>query len=132
VWLTAWAGIVERMQNIDIFRLVPGCLMSLFTIYWLVGLFPSMEKRQQTFERRIKSGGGTIIPMSRLRRAVGAPMLVLFAVQILADAFHCNLSTLTGISPSLLFFATFLPFPIFLLLGSRDKRLFRNKHGRDA
>lgn len=105
--------------------------MSLVTIYFLIGLTPSMELRQQRFERRIKRGEGTIIPLSRLRRAVAVPMLVFLTARILADAFHCNLSALIGISPLLLFFATFLPFAIFLLLGSRDKILFKNKHDRD-
>ena len=126
-------GIFERMQNIDIFRLVLGSLTSLATVYYLIGIFPAVEQRQLTFERRIKRGGGTIIPMSRLMRAFAALMCALFAAQLFAEAFHCNLSTLTGISPSALYSITFLLVPpIVIILGIRDRRRFRRNHDPDA
>jgi len=117
------------MQNIDILSLVLGSLMSLVVTYFLVGLFPSVEERQQKFERRLKRGGGTIIPMSRFRRAVGALMLALFTAELFAGAFHGNLGKLAGISPHILFYATFC---LFLLLGNRDKKLFKNKQDPGA
>jgi hypothetical protein len=126
-------GIFERMQNIDIFRLVLGSLMSLATVYFLIGLFPTVGQRQLTFERRIKGAGGTIVPMSRLRRAFAALMFALLAAQLFAGAFYCNLSTLTGISSSALFFITFLLVPpIVIILGIQDRRRFRRNHDPDA
>ena len=121
------------MQNIDIFKLVLGSLMSLATVYYLIGLFPAVEQRQLTFERRIKHGGGTIMPMSRLMRVFAALTCALFAAQLFAEAFHCNLSTLTGISSSALHLITFsiVP-PIVIILGVRHNRRFRRKHDPDA
>lgn len=111
------------MENIDIFRLLLGILTSLMMIYLLVGLFPVAEQRQQIFERRIKRSGGTIKPMSRVRRAVATLMFGMFAIQLFAEVFHCDLSTLTGIGPTVLFLITFflLP-PLVMILGIRGNR----------
>lgn len=108
------------MQNIDIFRLVLGSLMSLVMIYFLIGLFPGAEQRQQAFERRLKRGGGTIIPMSRLRRVVATLMFGVFAAQLLTGAFHCNMSALTGISSPTLFYITFLLPLLVIILGAGE------------
>ena len=106
------------MQKIDIFK--------------LAGFFPAVELWEQKFERKIKRGEGTIIPISRLTRAVCTLLLSMFTAQILADAFHYNLGILTGISPQVLLFVSCLCLPILLLLDSRNKKRFRNKHDPGA
>jgi cation transporter-like permease len=111
-------GIFEHMQNIDIFRLVLGSLMSLVTIYILIGLFPAVAQRQLTFQRRIKRGGANIVSMSRLTRAFAGLMCALFAAQVFAEAFHCSLSTLTGISSSALHFTFLLVMLIAVILAA--------------
>ena len=127
-------AIFERMQNIDIFRLIVGFLMSLATIYFLTGLFPGMEKRQLKFERRIKRGGGdNLKPMPRLMRVVAVLMFASYAGQILADAFHCNLGTVIGVSQAhLTFFSLFLFPPLLVLLGIRHDRYCRKKPNPDT
>jgi hypothetical protein len=109
------------MQNIDIFRLVLGALVCLATVYFLIGFFPAVEQRQLLFQRSIKRGGDTIMPMSRLMRAFGALFCALLAAQLFEEAFHCNLSTLTGA----LHFITMIVAPIVVILGVRDSRRFR-------
>jgi hypothetical protein len=121
------------MQNIDIFKLVLCSMMSLATVYYLIGLIPAVEQRQRTFERRIKRGGGTIIPMSCLTRAFAALLFGLLAAQLFAEGFHCNLSALTGISSLVLQYNTFALVPaIVIVMICRDKRNFRRKHDPDA
>lgn len=121
------------MQTFDKLSFILGVLISLMMIYFLIGLFPGTERRQQELERRLKSGGGTIIPMSRLRRVVAMLMCGMLATQLFAGAFHRNLSTVTGIPWPALFGITFLILPaLVLFLGVRDKRHFKSKHGSDA
>jgi hypothetical protein len=107
--------------------------MSLAAVYYLIGLFPAMEQRQRAFERRIKRGGGTIIPMSCMTRAFAALLCALLAAQLFAEGFHCNLSALTGISSWVFHFSTFALVPaIVIVLVFRDKRSFRRKHDPEA
>jgi hypothetical protein len=107
------------MQNIDIFRLVLGSLMTLVTIYSLIGLFPAVAQRQLTFQRRIKRGGGTIMRTSRLTRVFGALMCAFLAAQVFAEAFHCSLS-----SSSLFHFTFMFVLTIVIILYIRDSRRF--------
>ena len=84
------------MHNIDIKILLLGVLTSLMMIYLLIGLFPGVERRQLAFERRIKRGEGTIIPMSRVKRIFATLMIGIVAAQLLASAFHYSLGPLAA------------------------------------
>lgn len=109
----------------DTFRFVLGLLVSSMMIYFLVGLFPGAARIQYHLESRLKGGGATIIPISGLRRVVAALMFAMFAAQLFAEAFHGNLSTMTGVSPSLLHYVMFLLLPpLVILLGIWDQRRF--------
>jgi hypothetical protein len=117
------------MEHIDVLRFVLALLTSLMTCYFLVGLFAGAQRRQQQFERRLKGGGGMIMPMSPVRRVAAALMCGLLAAHLFAGAFHSNLSAVTGINAAALFYVTFylLP-PLVLLLGVWDRRRLRCKH----
>ena len=95
-------------------------------IYFLIGLLPAAQRRQQDWERRLK-GSKAIIPMSRSRRVAAVLMVGAMASQSFARAFHFNLSTLAGINPWVLFVVTFFLLPsAVLILGFRDKRHFKS------
>ncbi len=117
----------ERMQNIDILKCVLATLMSLATIYYLLGLHSGIKWRQEDWERRLKRGGGAIMPLSRLRRVIAGIMCSVFAVQLFAQAFHFSTGAVTGIclSPTMIISGLLL---LFMLLGSRDRRQFESKH----
>ena len=115
------------MQNIDILDFVLALLMSLATIYYLVGLHSGVKRRQEDWERRLKRGGGAIRPLSRLRRAIAGMMCSVFAVQLFAQAFHFSISAVTGISVAPIFIISTL-FLLFMLVGSRDRRKFESRH----
>jgi hypothetical protein len=52
--------------NIDKRMLLGGIAMGIMMVYFLVGLVPNVQRLQQTWERRLKSGGGAIIPIFTL------------------------------------------------------------------
>ena len=114
----------------DTLKFVLGLLLSFMMIYFLVGLLPGAQRMQHHLERRLKWGGATIIPISGLRRVVASFMFAMFAAELFAEAFHRDLSTLTGISPSLLHSITFMVLPpLVILLGIWDQRRFkRTRH----
>jgi len=121
------------MHHSDIFKMVLGGLPGMATIYFLIGIFPVVERRQRAFERRIKPGGGKIMPLGRWTRVFAALLCALLAAQLYAEAFHFNLSTLTGISSSILHFITFLLVPpIVIILGMRDRSKWRRNHDPEA
>jgi hypothetical protein len=117
----------------DIFFCVLAILASLMTIYLLVGLFPGAQRRQQDCERRLKGGGESTIPRSRLWQVASALMVGAVAGQSFALAFHFNLSRLTGLSSSALSAMTFLLLPsLVILLGIRDRRHFESEYESGA
>jgi len=117
------------MQHMDTFRFLLGLLVSFMMIYFLVGLFPVAARMQYHLERRLKWGGATIIPISGLRRMVAALMFAMFAAELFAEAFHRDLSTLSGISPSIIHSITFMVLPpLVILLGIRDQKRFNRTH----
>jgi ABC-type Mn2+/Zn2+ transport system permease subunit len=118
------------MQPFEKFQFALGVLWSVVTLYFIITLFPPMQRRHEQWEAKIKGAGVKLTPPSWLQRLVMVLLISLMSANLLADAFHRNFAKMTGISSGAVCCLMMILPALYFSLGMLAKHL-KNRQGPD-
>jgi len=119
------------MQTLDKFKLALGILWSLATLYFIVLLLPSRNRRREKSEARLKCANVKRTQPTWLQRMVFVPLSGTMSAEVLANVFHSSLAKMTGISPLAIFRMMILLSALYLALGLLEW-VRKKRHGTET